>query len=116
MRPIVAALLAVPLAACGPSQSQNAETGAQPAPPGGYANAMRSMPEGQRNATLYRAIADAGRECQQVDQSQEIPSVQGNPAWTATCETGVTWVVVLNKDGIATATNAGELQGAQKGR
>ena len=114
LRPIIgAALLVLPLAACGQSPSQNAAVVTQEAPAGGYANAMRTMPEGQRNATLYRAIADAGRDCQQVNQSQEIPPVQGNPAWTATCETGVTWVVVLNKNGIATVTNAAELQAGQ---
>ena len=115
LRPIIgAALLALPLAACDKSPSQNAEVATQEPPPGGYANAMKTMPEGQRNATLYRAIHDAGRDCQQVNQSQEIAPVQGNPAWTATCETGVTWIVVLNKDGIATVTNAAELQAGQK--
>lgn len=109
-----AALLALPLAACGPSESQNAAVISQPSPAAGYANTMRAMPEGQRNATLYRAIADAGRDCQQVNQSQEIAPVQGNPTWTATCDTGVTWVVVLNPNGIATVTNAAELQAGQK--
>lgn len=108
-------LLALSLAACGKPEAQNVQAVNQREPEGGYANAMRTMPEGQRNATLYRAIADAGRDCQQVDKSQEIEAVQGNPAWTATCHDGTTWVVILNKNGIATVTNAAELQAAQKG-
>ncbi len=113
---IGAFVLALPLAACGTPEAQNVEVTTQETPEGGFANAMRGLPEGQRNATLYRAIVDAERECQQVDRSQEVEPVNGTPTWTATCETGVTWVVILNESGIATVTNAAEIQAAQEQR
>lgn len=119
-RPIMgAALLTLPLAACGQSQptaeAQNVEVVSQPSPKGGYENALRTMPVGQRNATLYRAIADAGRTCQEVDSSEAVGTVDGQPAWSATCHDGVTWIVVIGKNGMAAVTNAAELQAAQKG-
>jgi hypothetical protein len=113
-KPIAGAALLALLAACGQAPSQNAEAVTQPAPDGGYANAMRAMPDGQRNATLYRAIADAGRDCQQVDRSEEAGAVNGKPAWTATCHNGATWIVVIGENGMATVTNATELQAARK--
>ena len=113
-KPIAGTALLALLAACDKPAAQNVEAVTQPTPEGGYANAMRAMPEGQRNATLDRAIADAGRECQQVDRSEQAGAVNGKPAWTATCHNGVTWIVVIGENGMATVTNAAELQAAQK--
>ena len=113
-KPIAGTALLVLLAGCDKPAAQNVEAVTQPTPEGGYVNAMRAMPEGQRNATLYRAIVDAGRDCQQVDSSAEAGAVNGKPAWTATCRNGVTWIVVLGDNGMATVTNAQELQAAQK--
>ena len=38
----------------------------------------------------------------------------GKPAWTATCHNGVTWIVVIGDNGMATVTNPQELQAAEK--
>lgn len=71
-RPIFALFLAAPLAACGASPSANNETAAT-APANDFAKALKTMPEGQRKATLYRAITDAKQQCQQVNAVQEAP-------------------------------------------
>lgn len=105
-RPIAALLLALPLAACGSAptdtKADTAETSA--AQNSSYAKAIRAMPEGQRNATLYRAIADAKQPCQQVNHSQEIDPMNGLPAWSATCETNMSWIVAIGPDGVAKVT------------
>lgn len=99
-RPIFALFLAAPLAACGSSPATNNEATA-PAPANDFAKAVKTMPEGQRKATLYRAITDAKQQCQQVNAVQEVPPVNGNPAWAATCDTGQTWIVAVGADGNA---------------
>ena len=102
-RSVIAALfLAMPLAACGSSPSTNNEAaGAEPAPINNYADALKTMPEGQRTATLYRAIVDAKQQCQQVNAVQEARPLNGNPAWAATCDTGETFIVAVGPDGVA---------------
>jgi hypothetical protein len=100
------------LAACGTPEAQNAQAPTRAAPGTNYVEELRTMNEGQRNATLFRAIQDAGRECQQVVRSAEAQAVSGSAAWTATCETGVTWVVAVGETGNATVTNARELEAA----
>lgn len=100
-RPFAATLfLALPLAACGSSPSAN-EQAAAPAPVNNYAEALKTMPAGQRTATLYRAIVDAKQQCQQVKAVQDAPAMNGNPAWAATCDTGETFIVSVGPDGIA---------------
>lgn len=116
MRPSLIALIALPLAACGGQES--AEDGALPPraavvePETSYVQALRTMPDGQRDATLLRAIRDAGRDCQQVTSSQEITAINGAPSWTATCQNDVTWVIILGNDGVAQVTNEAELRAA----
>lgn len=105
-RSIAALLVALPLAACNsgpaPAPADNAETRA--AQDSAYAKTIRAMPDGQRNATLYRAIADAKQPCQQVNHSQEIDAMNGLPAWSATCETNMSWIVAIGPDGVAKVT------------
>lgn len=105
-RPIAALLLALPLAACGgaPADTSANTADAKAAQDSSYAKAIRALPDGQRNATLYRAIADAKQPCQQVNHSQEIDPMNGLPAWSATCETNMSWVVAIGSDGIAKVT------------
>lgn len=77
-----------------------------------YAAALRTMPEGQRNATLLRAIRDADRACQDVLSAAERAPINGAPAWTATCENDVTWTVIIGASGTAQVTNDQELRAA----
>lgn len=97
-----ALLLALPLVGCGRAPSTNNEANAeQVAPANNFAEALKTMPEGQRQATLYRAISDAKQPCQQVNAVQDVAPVNGNPAWAATCDTGQIWIVSVGADGTA---------------
>lgn len=109
---LVAAMLALPLAGCG---SGTPDTGAAniTVPAGNYAERLQAMGENERNAVLYRAIHDAGRDCQQVTKSAASDPIKGAPAWTATCDNGSRWTIIIGKDGIAVVTNAAELRAAK---
>lgn len=109
---LAAAVLALPLAGCG---SGTPDTGAANiiVPAGNYAERLQTMGETERNAVLYRAIHDAGRDCQQVTKSSAADPIKGAPAWTATCENGGRWTIIIGKDGIAEVTNAAELGAAK---
>ena len=114
MRTLVAAASAailIGLAGCGGEPAQEAETNIT-VPEGDTVQRLRDMPEGQRNGVFIRAIRDAGRDCQHVDASSEFGEVNGSPAWTARCEDGTQWVVMIGRDGIATVANRAELEAA----
>ena len=97
---------ALSLAACGSEPDRTAA--AKSAPADDYAERIKALPEGQRDAVLLRAIRDAGRPCQHVTRSTAVaPADPGDaPAWTARCDDGATWVVALNPGGVATVTGA----------
>lgn len=96
---------ALSLAACGSEPARDAAVDAAPADD--YAQRIRALPEGQRDAVLLRAIRDAGRECQHVTRSTALPATDGAPSWRARCDDGATWVVALNPGGVATVTGVG---------
>ena len=111
--PALALSLPLSLMACGELRQGN-ETTAVTVPDNGYSARMAALNEGERNAVLFRAIRDAGRDCQGVARSQTVDPVQGKPAWLASCEDDGQWLVVMGNDGIATVTNARELAGARR--
>ena len=100
--PLAAALSL--LAAC--SDEAPRATAATPAARGDYVARVRALPEGQRNGVLFRAIRDAGRDCQGVTESATAGEADGPAAWLATCEGGGQWLVALADDGTATITDA----------
>lgn len=104
-RALLAAIALLPLAACdsgGSAQRNAADTdGAQ----GNAIARMQLLNEGERNATLFRAIRDANRDCQGVVRSTPGDPVQGKPAWIATCDNGGEWLVAIGADGTALVTN-----------
>lgn len=106
---IVAALCALPLVACG-QETPERETTNIVVPAGDYAERLQAMTVNERNAVFYRAINDAGRPCQQVRESTALEPIDGAASWTATCEDGGRWIIVLGKNGIAQVTNAAELE------
>ena len=69
---------------------------------------IETMPEGQRNAVFLRAIRDAGQDCQHVETSAPAGEHQGFPVWTATCDGGGTWTILIGNDGVAQILNAAE--------
>ncbi|MFA5963321.1 MAG: hypothetical protein WC804_04815 [Sphingomonas sp.] len=92
--PSFAALL---LAGCNPPPPQPKPT---PTPKTDYLAAINRLTEQQRNATFYRAIADAGFTCESVSASVPQDAMQGHPAWEARCEDGRHWILVLFDDGV----------------
>lgn len=81
-------------------------------PEGDYQARLEAMPEGQRNAVFIRALRDAGRDCQGVVSSAYQGPLQNRPTWTARCDDGVGWVIIIGKDGIAEVVNLGEAERA----
>jgi hypothetical protein len=70
-----------------------------------YADRIDALPAKQRDAVLFRAIKDAGGECEALTGSETRAAVEGRPAWTAHCAAGKTeraldWVVVLQPGGV----------------
>jgi hypothetical protein len=107
------ALVAV-LAACGDTGSQSganaqatgAAANAQQAGPDDVQNRVAAMPEAQRNGVFIRAIRDARQDCQHVESSRRAGENGGFPVWTATCDGGRTFSIVIMNDGSAAVLNA----------
>ena len=81
-------------------------------PEGDYQARLQAMPEGQRNAVFIRALRDAGRDCQGVVSSAYQGALQGRPTWTARCDDGVGWVIIIGRAGIAEVVNLVEAERA----
>ena len=105
----VAVLALICVAGCGEvtPDGRSANKVAVPGPEATQ-NRLESLSEGERNAVFIRAIRDAGLPCQQVESSARAGEHQGLPLWTARCENGVTWTIVLGNDGSAAVLNPNE--------
>lgn len=67
-----------------------------------------AMPEGQRNGVFIRAIRDARQTCQRVDSSAPAAPVRGRPVWTAVCEGGESYTLVILAGGNVQVLNDAE--------
>lgn len=113
MRIPLAAMLVLATTACGGNApTQNEITNQAPAANAATAQAtgarVAALPDAQRNATFYRAIHDAGMDCQEVTASQAGGSYHGLPVWSATCRGGGHWTLVIGNDDIVQVLNASE--------
>lgn len=105
-RPVLAALIALVLGGC----DRGTETAATPVGgPAASADAaliarITALPPGQLDIVLFRAIRDAQQECQGIAASRRIDDQKGRPAWSAQCERGGKFLLVLNPDGQMTVT------------
>jgi len=81
-------------------------------PEGDYQARLQAMPEGQRNAVFIRALRDARRDCQGVVSSAYQGLLRDRPTWTARCDDGVGWVIIIGKDGVAEVVNLVEAERA----
>ena len=109
MRFAIAALLPLAAAACGGSPAaQNQAPQNAVVPPQVAGAEVAALPEAQRNATFYRAIHDAGMDCQQVTGSQPGGTYHGMPVWNATCRGGGHWTLVIGSDDTVQVLNANE--------
>ena len=110
MRIPLAALLALATAACGGNMPTQNETTAQAPAVNATATGARvaALPEAERNAAFYRAIHDAGMDCQQVTASQPGGLYHGLPVWNAICRGGGHWALVIGNDDVVQVLNANE--------
>jgi hypothetical protein len=66
-----------------------------------YQAKLQAMAEGGRNATFIRAIRDAGFDCQHVGSSAFEGETNGAPTWSARCDDGSSWSIVIGEGGVA---------------
>ncbi len=102
-----AAALAIVTAGCG-DVTPVTNNAVQVPGPQATQNQLGNLSEGERNAVFIRAIRDSGQPCQQVESSARGGEYRGLPLWTARCENGVTWTIVLGNDGTAAVLNPAE--------
>ena len=72
------------------------------------ANQLAALSDAQRNAVFIRAIRDAGENCQHVESSARAGEYRGRPVWSAQCEGGASWTIVVTRDGTAQLINDAE--------
>lgn len=97
--PVAAAITAAALALVACGQTDTPAPHATPTPTAAdhvLMNRIAEMAPGQRDALLFRAIRDARQECQGIEASARIDDVDGRPAWSAQCDNGARFLLVLN--------------------
>ena len=95
----MSACLILAIAGCSqPAPQQNAAAPAKPEVD--YLGRINALAPKQRDVVFYRALDDAGSDCQSVSSSEPHAPVEGRPAWTAHCEDGRDWVVILQDSGM----------------
>ncbi|MES1975152.1 MAG: hypothetical protein V4472_22055 [Pseudomonadota bacterium] len=110
---LASGLVLFALAGCDkPAQPANSSAPA-PTPKIDYLKRINDLPQKQRDAVFYRAIDDAGFECQAVVGSTPRATVQGLPAWVAHCEDKRDWVVVLESDGMMQVATAAQVAASE---
>ena len=103
-----ATALALLIGGCGDETAEPANNMAVTVAGEDVANRLAELPEGQRNAVFIRAIRDAGQDCQGVENSIPAGEYQGHPVWSAQCEGGDSWTIVVMPDGTAQLVNESE--------
>lgn len=93
--------MALALAGCGDAEQPEDVTQIEVPSGDVYQSQLQTMDEGARNATFIRALRDAGRQCQHVESSSFVGEENGVPTWTATCDDGVQWTIMIGNDGVA---------------
>lgn len=109
MKIVAAMTAALVLAACGQTggNAANAVAAAKPKPADArdYVGEIRGMLPELRRGTFLRAIRDAQQPCQEVIEEHETETVNGQAAWSASCENGADWIIIVERDGNAKVTN-----------
>ena len=106
--PAAALGLALALAGCGDDAAPPPANDAASNDSVDVAEQLAALPEGQRNGVFIRAIRDAGEECQHVIASSRAGEYQGRPVWSAQCDGGSSWTIVVTRDGTAQMINDAE--------
>ena len=110
----LASAFALALSGCGqPAPQQNATAQAPAKPDVDYLARINALAPKQRDVVFYRALDDSGSDCQAVSSSEPRAPVEGHPAWTAHCEDGRNWVVILQDSGMLQIATPDGLDGAK---
>ena len=107
---ISAAALVLAIAGCDQSPEKKPASNAVAVNASGpkvdYVAEIRAMEPPLRRGTFLRAIRDAGQPCQEVRKEYETEPVGGQASWSAECDNGAQWIVIVQRDGNAKVTNA----------
>lgn len=98
--------LTAALAGCSSEPRSDPQNNAAAAAPreSGYIARVTALPAGQLRGVLFRAVADAGRGCQAIQDYSREADRKGKPVWSARCSDGSVWMVALSDDGVAQVT------------
>ena len=101
----LAALAALALAGCSQTAGNQADTAANvTAPTGNYIAQIDALGAPQRQLVLFRAIRDAGEDCQNTTKVERLPDLEGRALWRVTCRGGGQFAVQIGNDGVANVT------------
>lgn len=93
------------LAACGPSPDASAPANGSTAKPkvehSEYSRRLAALNDEQRNAVFFRAIREAGLQCQAVTQSEPAMPDNRYPTWRAHCGDTSAHLLQIMPDGTA---------------
>lgn len=106
--------LALALAACGDGAADRNTTNIQ-VPEGDYQQQLQTMSDVERNGVFFRAIRDAGRDCSDIQGSTPGGELQGRPTWTARCNNGVDWLIIVGRDGFVQVVSREEAEAMNLG-
>lgn len=100
------AFVALGLAGCQQPAADNADapTGRPSAPTGNYIAQIDALGAPQRQLVLFRAIRDAGEDCQNTTKVERLPDLEGRALWRVTCRGGGQFAVQIGNDGVANVT------------
>lgn len=102
MRIVILAAAVLIMNSCKPADQAEAPANQPDDQAMNYAAEIAKMPRRSRDATLFRAIRDAGLPCQKIIDSQPMPNA--NPpdtSWRAQCENKAYHLINIKPDGRA---------------
>lgn len=111
MRLPLIALTVLALAACqGKQEATNQSAAANVASAanattGNVAQTVANLTQPEKEAVFFRAIRDAGLNCQTVVKAEPVDPMQGRPTWRAQCEDGAYHLISISPDGSAQVTS-----------
>lgn len=91
-------LLFLALAACGAPASNETATSNTSV---NYVTEVLGLPDAQLRGVLFRAVRDAGLECQGVDAAERVGADDDRPQWRARCIDGTQHLVAVDRSGTA---------------
>ena len=75
--------------------------------------AMLALPKAQQDIVLFRAIRDAGQDCQDLRDAKRLDDLDGKPTWFVTCDRNRHWLIAMGPGGIAEVTDAARILNAK---